>query len=227
MSNRGDMNLFVVCWDNLSDCNRVTKDVEMYQPDCVVIVGIPRHHAKKVLQQKWTKRFFVSKERKSVTLSRPNPRGVRITLVLSVHPFTSEEWISPTAPPTDEPIIDQEFEVEKAPKVDVTHCAEICIPLGGWKALQSPIELLQEYQLEYDKVSTFTIVAAADENKCPLEALKEIFSPERLENSVIFVSKDEDKLNVQTQLRWWKEIKTDWDEKKTKLITLVSDPIHC
>ena len=34
--------------------------VERHRPDCVVIVGIPRHHAKKVAQQDWAKDYHVS-----------------------------------------------------------------------------------------------------------------------------------------------------------------------
>lgn len=134
-----DLSLYIFAWQDLKDSDQLTQSVEILKPDCAVIVGIPRHHAKKLLQQKWTKRFFVSKERKTVSLTRPSPRGVKITVILSVHPFSSEEWISPKK--------DLENDEGTAP-VDLAHCAEICIPLGGWKALQSPIELLEEYQLQ-------------------------------------------------------------------------------
>jgi len=214
-----DLSLYVVAWDTLTDCEKVSKNVETHKPDCVVIVGIPRHHAKKVLQQKWTKAYFVSKERKEVSLTRPDPRGVRISLILSVHPFSSEEWISPNLP-----AVEDEEALLITGEGDLAHCAEICIPLGGWKTLHSPIELLQEYQLEYDQVSTITFVAVADQSKCPIEPLEEVFNAEKLQNSVVFVSRNpegDENAIVSIQPRWWKQIESEFPF----LVNLVSDPI--
>lgn len=217
-----DLSLYVVSWNNLTDCEKVSKNVEAHKPDCVCIVGIPRHHAKKVLQQRWTKRYFVSKERKEVSLTRPDPRGVRITLILSVHPFSSEEWISPKIPA--EGVIEPSETVEEDTKSDIAHCAEICIPLGGWKTLNSPIELLQEYQLAYDQVSTITFVAVADESKCPIKPLQEVFNAEKLENSVVFISRNPEEIapTISMQLKWWKQSNSEFPQ----LLNLVSDPIE-
>lgn len=194
---------------------RLRANIEGHNPDCVVIIGIPRHHAKKVGQQDWTKDYFLSKERTNVTSRRPVTRGAPITLIYSRYPFTSEEWISPADATASE---------EDSTASDITHVAEVCIPIGAWKPHCSPLDLLQEYQLKYDEVATFTIVALTEPSQ--ISVLKDVFNVEKLNNSVIYVcppleGSDGTKMNdtdVYIELCWWRALRND-----DSVINLVSD----
>jgi hypothetical protein len=187
------------------------KKIESEKPDCIIITRIPRHHAKKVAQQDWTKDYFLSKERTEVTERRPVRRGAPISLIYCRYPFTSEEWISPA------PQIVETSEIERL--VDITHVAEVSIPVGAWKKHCSPLDLLQEYQLKYDEVATFTIIALSETSQ--LELLKDVFHS--VENSVIYVSPDESgdgsQKCVELQLSWWRSLPS----LNQKIIQLVSD----
>ena len=174
------------------------KRVERLRPDAVVIMGIPRHHAKKLCQQDWTKDYYVSKETRSVTHRRseteltPTP----ISVVFSKYPTSSEQWfaLGPSSGPSSGPsgASDQGF----------AHIVEICIPLNAWQPSHCPLGLLQEYQLTYDEVSTLTLVVTTTITS----ELKTSFNPSNVRNSVIFISQGQ---VVEPQLRLWKKISTD------------------
>lgn len=195
-----DFTLITIRWTTGVNLDKQYQDVrtriEGHKPDCVVIVGIPRHHAKKIGQQDWTKDYFQSKERRNVTESR----STRIcSVVYSRYPFTSEEWIS-----------------EDTNK-SIAHIAEICVPIGAWKIHRSPIELLQEIQIGYDEVSTLTIIVTVDPDSAdaPESKLKQAFSVDRIKNTVIFVSA----INTEVQELWWKI-----GSAKSDVVCLISNP---
>lgn len=138
-------------------------------PDVLIVVGIPRHHAKKLGQQSWTKDFYVSKESRTLTEKRAGAPGTPtpISVVFSRFPFFSEQWFP----------LDQES--------GLAHVAEVCIPLNAWHPDRSPVSLLQEYQLTYDEVSMLTFVIAPSVND--LTKLNETFAPQKVQNTVVFV----------------------------------------
>ena len=162
------------------------------KPDAVVVTGIPRHHAKKLAQQDWTKDYYVSKESRSVTATRTSIHAP-ISVVFSKYPTSSEQWF---ALGSDSVGDEQGF----------AHIVEICIPLNAWHPARCPLALLQEYQLTYDEVSTITLVIATVATK----ELKSSFNPSNVRNSVIFISTSSDgdpqNKQVEPQLRLWKRI---------------------
>lgn len=132
--------------------------------DIIVIHGVPRHHAKAIAKADWLKDYYLSKERRKVTESRPGGGG-RITLVYSKYPLSSQEWFS------------------KSDGKGFTHVVEVSIPINAWQHSHSPLALLEEYGLTYDQVATFTIVIADDN----IQDLMHAFTPASVQNSVLFV----------------------------------------
>lgn len=165
--------------------NDVRIKVELECPECVVILNIPRHHAKKIAQQDWTKDYFISKQKTVHGASRV------CTIVYSKYPFTSEEWITPTPSP--------------AQSESPTHITEICVPIGAWKPHRSPIELLQDYPsdvdgyLSYDEVSTITVVAS---NSAGTASLQQVFDVSKVKNTIAFITND----SVAVDLLWWERL---------------------
>jgi hypothetical protein len=137
--------------------------------DLLIVVDIPRHHAKKLGQQAWVKDYFVSKEARAMTEKRNpevagSPPG--ISVVFSRYPFYSEQWF---------PLADS----------TITHVAEVCIPLNAWHPDRSPLSLLQEYQLNYDEVSMLTFVIA--NHTKDVAGLRETFAASKVRNAVFYV----------------------------------------
>lgn len=158
--------------------NLIQRDV----PDVLIVVGIPRHHAKKIGQQSWTKDFYVSKESRAMTEKRAGAPGTPtpVTVVFSRFPFFSEQWFPLEASPT---LTTTQEEEDAAPPLGLAHVAEVCIPLNAWHPDRSPVGLLQEYQLTYDEVSMITFVVAP--GATDIEKLNETFATVR--NTVVFV----------------------------------------
>lgn len=184
-----DFSFAVVPWD--ASHRRVTRQLERLQqrvtchsPDVVVIIGIPRHHAKRLVREEWSKEYYLSKEPKQITASRPRsqesaPAPPLITLAFSRYPLTSEEWF-----PLDDTILDGATVPEPSP---FAHVFEVCIPLNAWNRDRSPVGLLQEYQVTYDEVSSITFVALA-EGVERVDGLMETFGPQRsISNSVVMM----------------------------------------
>ncbi len=169
--------------------------VENLRPETVVVMSIPRHHAKKLSQQDWTKDYYVSKETRSVTNTRTTTEvPAQISIVFSKYPTSSEQWfaLAPEEPDTT---------------IGFAHVVEICIPLNAWKPDHCPLSLLQEYQLTYDEVSTITIVVAPVVTK----DLQQSFHSDNVRNSVVFVSNSESGIKIEPQLRLWKRISSQAD----------------
>lgn len=159
-----DFTIVPIFWNSGLNLDKQFNDlrarIEHVSPECVVILNVPRHHAKKIAQQDWTKDYYVSKQSSKANVTRV------CTVVYSKHPYTSEEWIS-------------------GADSSVTHIAEICIPIGAWKPHHSPIELLQEYGLTYDEVATITVAAS---NSANVSSLQQIFDVNKLKNTIAFVT---------------------------------------
>jgi len=177
-----DFTIFPILWN--AQYNKLQEDVEHYKPDCVVILGIPRHHAKKLAKQDWTKDYYLSKEKTDFTTTNREPRA-RITIIYSRFPFTSEEWLLLSSS-------------------CCAHITEICIPIGGWGRNRSPVEMLQEYELCYDEVSTITLVSST--NPDSMENLRQSFSVDTVQNSIVFITPGEATTKVETDLRLWKQL---------------------
>jgi hypothetical protein len=134
----------------------------------LIVVDIPRHHAKKLGQQAWARDYYVSKETRAMTEKRAPKPGTPtpISIVFCRYPFYSEQWF---------PLSDQ----------TLAHVAEVCIPLNAWHPERSPLSLLQEYQLSYDEVSTLTFVIA--HHTTDVGPLRETFAQEKVRNAVFYV----------------------------------------
>lgn len=147
---------------------RLTSRVERHQPDLVVIVGIPRHHAKKVAQQPWACNYYLSKEPKTTTGQRIYETGspTPITVVYSRFPTVSEQWF---------PLTESGF----------AQAVEVCIPINAWRPDRSPLGLLQEYQVTYDQVSTLTVICAATARDGA--ALLNGFDREGVRNTTLYI----------------------------------------
>lgn len=192
-----DFGLFTHKWNTSrrlfdSQVQKLQASVEKTHPDAIVIMNIPRHHAKKFTQASdWTKDYFLSKESRSITEghqvlpegSRDRSAPTPITLVFSRFPPTSEQWFA-----TD---VTDKVSAEPA---GFAHVVEICIGLNAWHPTRCPLGLLQEYQLSYDEVSTMTLVIASQIT----DELKHSFSTESVGNSVILIAPD---VPVEPQLR--------------------------
>jgi hypothetical protein len=170
--------------------------VETYRPDVMIINNIPRHHAKKLSQCDWSKDYYVSKEKRNVTVTartkeegqnKPTP----ITVIFCKYPTSSEEW----------------FALEQ--DAGFAHVVEICIPLNAWKTERCPLSLLQEYQLTYDEVSSITIVVSSTLT----EELQATFNAQNVHNSVIFISGGGGAAEpeVKLQLRHWERLNSPKD----------------
>ena len=148
--------------------------VQSERLDMIIVLDIPRHHAKKLRQQAWVKDYYISKEPRSVTEKRASIPGTPtpITIAYCRYPFFSEQWFpleatGPTGPQS------------------LAHISEVCIPLNAWHPVRSPLSLLQEYQLTYDEVSMLTFVIA--NGATDVEGLRETFAPHKVRNTVIFI----------------------------------------
>lgn len=163
-----DFTILPVFWNTVNldkQFSDLRAQIERLSPECVVILNVPRHHAKKVSQQDWTKDYFSSKQKSGGAAS-----ASRIcTVVYSKYPYTSEEWIN-----------------ADGASPSVTHIVEVCVPIGSWKPHRSPIELLQEYGLTYDEVATITV--AASNSGASVTALQQIFDVNKLKNTIAFVT---------------------------------------
>ena len=191
--------------------------VDRHKPDCVVIVGLPRHHAKKVAQQDWTKDYYQSKEKRTITESRLT----RVcTVVYSRYPFTSEQWVNVGVSSNE---ANESSQTEKG---GFAHIAEICIPIGAWRAHRSPIEVLQEIQssladgveVGYDEVSTITVVVATSD--VDVGKLKQAFSVDKVRNTIVFVASG----LTFVEPCWWRTVNDD--NVEADVVRLLSDPLR-
>lgn len=165
-----DFTIVPVFWNTVNldkQFGDLRAQMEQTSPECVVILNVPRHHAKKVAQQDWTKDYYVSKQKSAGGANRV------CTVVYSKYPYTSEEWINAAV------------NTDANTNTSVTHIAEVCVPIGAWKPHRSPIELLQEYGLSYDEVATITVAAS---NSASVSALQQIFDVNKLKNTIAFVT---------------------------------------
>lgn len=182
-----------------------------HHPDAIVVMSIPRHHAKKFTHScDWTKDYFVSKETRAVTDSHTLANSAHptpITLVLTRSPTTSEQWfafdVEPVAATGAGEVAQQPF----------AHVVEVCIGLNAWHPQRCPLVLLQEYQhqLSYDEVSTITLVVTTHVN----DDLRKSFDYEVVRNSVVFIAPDE---KIETQLFCWKVLQEVPGESKTMML---------
>lgn len=97
-----DVVVVVRCWDparhrqpqQFRDLARLVDDV---RPELLCVLGIPRHQAKKLVQQSWSLDYYVSKEPRSITEARAGDRSGRgrppvISVAFSKYPPSLEEW---------------------------------------------------------------------------------------------------------------------------------------
>ena len=203
----GDLTFSVLSWD-------VANNLLLQQPnndglvvDVIIVIGIPRHHAKKLIQQAWTKDYYLSKETRTLTLQHrtsmaaPQP----ITLVFCKYPFYSEQWLPISLLAQD-----------KETTTSLVHVVEVCIPMNAWQANRSPIHVLQEYQVSYEDVSIVTFVVAQDISH--FSQVSQTFSDE---SSVVFVapSSSTSGFQIETQFHFWK---LDGMIEERNLISLTS-----
>ena len=201
-----DFSLSVWSWSTsrrryASQITALNQLVKQSYPDVLVVINIPRHHAKKLGQADWAKDYYVSKENRQFTTDR-TPIGATgsptaITVVFSRYPASSEEF----------------FARESGEEQAAAHVMEVCIPLNAWRPDRSPLPLLQEYQVVYDDVSTITFVVSNHE----VDDLRTAFHPDNVQNSVIFITPQvenptatnincglhSDQVAVEAQLQWW------------------------
>ena len=142
--------------------------VSSEHPDMLIVVDLPRHHAKKLEQQSWAKDYYISKEARAMTTKRATTLGIPppISVVFCRYPFYSEQWF---------PLTDN----------SIAQVAEVCIPINAWHPDRSPIPLLQEYQISYDEVSIVTFVIANQSND--VEQLRDTFTPTKVRNAVFYI----------------------------------------
>lgn len=163
------------------------EQIQHEQVDLLIVVDIPRHHAKKLGQQDWTKDYYVSKERRSITEQQRSGGNVEqsqqsssgpelITVAFCRYPYFSEQWF---------PLATEATEGSRA--AAVAHIVEVCIPLNAWHPDRTPIALLQEYQLTYDEASMLTFVIAPHVTPSGLNGLNETFAPSLVHNTVLFI----------------------------------------
>lgn len=149
------------------------------KPECVVIVGIPRNHSKKITNQPWSKDYYRSKEKSR----EGGSKKAKVTLIYSKFPFTSEEWLIPV------PVDSTDSTEAVPPAADIsTHVTEICIPIGGWRQNRSPIEMLQDHELSYDEVATFSVIVTTCTNQTEISRLQQAFCANQIKNTVVLVS---------------------------------------
>lgn len=182
--------------------------VEQLKPEAIVVTGIPRHHAKKLSQQDWTKDYYLSKETRRVTTSRSEsttPKTntpIPISIVFSKYPTSSEQWFALTQPNQIS---------------GFAHIIEICIPLNAWKPEHCPLGLLQELQLTYDDVSTLTLVITTD-------ITKELQASVNVNNTVIFIAHGAIN-SAESKFRYWKKLQPICSDRITELqlISIIGD----
>lgn len=153
------------------------------RPDLVIVLDIPRHHAKKVGHQAWAQDYYVSKEGREITEKRQSQPSTPtpITVVYSRYPFYSEQWFLLS---------------EDQPESGFAHITEVCLPLNAWHPDRSPLSLLQEYQLSYDEVSMLTFVIANHVDKAQIPHLKQTFAQEKVKNAVIYILPPDEATNA-------------------------------
>jgi len=162
------------------------EQIQHERVDLLIVVDIPRHHAKKLGQQDWTKDYYVSKERRSITEQQrvggdqPQQSSPElITVAFCRYPYFSEQWF---------PLATSDgSRAAESSRAAVAHIVEVCIPLNAWHPDRTPIALLQEYQLTYDEASMLTFVIAPHVTPSGLNGLNDTFAPTLVHNTVLFI----------------------------------------